>query len=145
MPTMTQPSTGEQTCTLVTGGVDTHQDTHTAVALDQTGRLLGHRPEFFMGVAGEGLNYNLVISIMFACSWVGSWSDCRVGAPGSTLRPGSFHDRRDGWGGGQVGAGMALIACQVLITSVVQGQSARRCSQRLRCPRVSRAGSCHSR
>jgi len=43
MPTMTQPSTGEQTCTLVTGGVDTHQDTHTAVALDQTGRLLGHR------------------------------------------------------------------------------------------------------
>jgi transposase len=40
---MTQPSTGEQTCTLVTGGVDTHQDTHTAVALDQTGRLLGHR------------------------------------------------------------------------------------------------------
>ena len=43
MPTMTQPSTGEQTCTLVTGGVDTHQDTHTAAALDQTGRLLGHR------------------------------------------------------------------------------------------------------
>ena len=77
--------------------------------------------------------------------WVGSWSDCRVGAPGSTLRRGSFHDRRGGWGGGQVGAGIVLIACQVLITSVVQGQSARRCSHRLRCPRVSRAGSCHSR
>src|SRR5690242_10621390 len=26
----------------VTGGVDTHKDTHTAAALDQTGRLLGH-------------------------------------------------------------------------------------------------------
>ena len=50
MPTMTQmthpvtqPATGAQTCIQVTGGVDTHQDTHTAAALDQTGRLLGHR------------------------------------------------------------------------------------------------------
>ena len=48
------------------------------------------RPGFFIGVAGAGLNYSLVISIMFACAWVGSWSDCRVGAPGSTLRPGPF-------------------------------------------------------
>jgi transposase len=28
--------------TQVTGGVDTHRDTHTAAALDQLGRLLGH-------------------------------------------------------------------------------------------------------
>ena len=27
----------------VTGGVDTHKDTHTAAVLDPTGRLLGHR------------------------------------------------------------------------------------------------------
>ena len=27
----------------MTGGVDTHKDTHTAAALDATGRLLGHR------------------------------------------------------------------------------------------------------
>jgi transposase len=27
----------------VTGGVDTHKDTHTAAVLDATGRLLGHR------------------------------------------------------------------------------------------------------
>ncbi|MFR9807474.1 IS110 family transposase, partial [Pseudonocardia sp. RS010] len=27
----------------VTGGVDTHKDTHTAAALDAAGRLLGHR------------------------------------------------------------------------------------------------------
>ena len=27
----------------ITGGVDTHKDTHTAAALDSTGRLLGHR------------------------------------------------------------------------------------------------------
>ena len=48
MPTMTQPQPtltrpGELIPVLVTGGVDTHRDTHTAVALDQTGRLLGHR------------------------------------------------------------------------------------------------------
>ena len=42
-PTTTRPGTGEQIPVLVTGGVDTHRDTHTAVALDQTGRLLGHR------------------------------------------------------------------------------------------------------
>ena len=27
---------------MVTGGVDTHKDAHTAAVLDQTGRLLGH-------------------------------------------------------------------------------------------------------
>jgi hypothetical protein len=26
----------------ITGGVDTHRDTHTAAAIDQTGRMLGH-------------------------------------------------------------------------------------------------------
>ncbi len=54
MPTMTHPDPVEQTRTQqvidpelaggeVTGGVDTHGDTHTAAALDGTGRLLGHR------------------------------------------------------------------------------------------------------
>jgi hypothetical protein len=44
MPTMTYPSTAsEQTYIEVTGGVDTHKDTHTAAALDASGRLLGHR------------------------------------------------------------------------------------------------------
>lgn len=42
MPTMTQPAPAPQTCR-VTGGVDTHKDTHTAAALDPTGRMLGHR------------------------------------------------------------------------------------------------------
>ena len=27
----------------VAGGVDTHQDTHTAAVVDQAGRMLGHR------------------------------------------------------------------------------------------------------
>jgi transposase len=40
---MTHPTAGEQTCLEVTGGVDTHKDTHTAAALDPAGRLLGHR------------------------------------------------------------------------------------------------------
>jgi transposase len=50
MPTMTHLATGsaagepaaQQVCE-VTGGIDTHRDTHTAAALDQTGLLLGHR------------------------------------------------------------------------------------------------------
>jgi transposase len=43
---MTQTSAAKQTHQThqeVTGGVDTHKDTHTAAALDATGRLLGHR------------------------------------------------------------------------------------------------------
>ena len=44
MPTMTYPTTAsEQTYIEVTGGVDTHKDTHTVAALDASGRLLGHR------------------------------------------------------------------------------------------------------
>ena len=109
---------------------------------ESTGR---HQPRFFIGVTGVALNYSFVILIM-VCLFVGRVV-VRLSrrCAGFHAPAGSFHDRRDGRGGGQVGAGMALIACQVLITSVVQGQSARRCSQRLRCPRVSRAGSCHSR
>ena len=39
---MTYPTTAsEQTYIEVTGGVDTHKDTHTAAALDASGRLLG--------------------------------------------------------------------------------------------------------
>ena len=52
MPTMTYPTTAsEQTYIEVTGGVDTHKDTHTAAALDASGRLLGHR-EFAATAAG---------------------------------------------------------------------------------------------
>jgi transposase len=48
MPTMTHPATAPQTREVpqareVTGGIDTHSDTHTAAALDSTGRLLDHR------------------------------------------------------------------------------------------------------
>jgi transposase len=39
---------------VVTGGVDTHKDTHTAAVLDATGRLLGHR-QFPTTPAGYGL------------------------------------------------------------------------------------------
>ena len=52
MPTMTHSTTAsEQTDIEVTGGVDTHKDTHTAAALDASGRLLGHR-EFAATAAG---------------------------------------------------------------------------------------------
>ena len=52
MPTMTYPTTAaEQAYIEVTGGVDTHKDTHTAAALDASGRLLGHR-EFAATAAG---------------------------------------------------------------------------------------------
>ena len=40
---MTHRTAGEQTCVEVTGGVDTHQDTHTAAVLDPLGRVRGHR------------------------------------------------------------------------------------------------------
>ena len=39
---------------VVTGGVDTHKDTHTAAVLDATGRLLGHQ-QFPTTPAGYGL------------------------------------------------------------------------------------------
>ena len=59
MPTMTystatQLTPSEQTHQAhheVTGGVDTHKDTHTVAALDASGRLLGHR-EFVATPAG---------------------------------------------------------------------------------------------
>ena len=59
MPTMTystatQLTPSEQTHQAhheVTGGVDTHKDTHTVAALDASGRLLGHR-EFAATPAG---------------------------------------------------------------------------------------------
>jgi transposase len=46
MATMTHPRLPQQVrepVGEVTGGVDTHKDTHTAAALDATGQLLGHR------------------------------------------------------------------------------------------------------
>jgi transposase len=43
MSTMTHAPAGEQFCLQITGGVDTHNDTHTAAVLDATGRLLGQR------------------------------------------------------------------------------------------------------
>jgi transposase len=36
------PRVGAQPQLEITGGVDTHRDTHTAAAIDQTGRMLGH-------------------------------------------------------------------------------------------------------
>jgi hypothetical protein len=45
MTTMTDPTS------TVTGGVDTHKDTHVAAALDGLGRLLGTR-EFASTTAG---------------------------------------------------------------------------------------------
>jgi hypothetical protein len=48
-------------------------------------------------------------------------------------------------GDGRVGVGNALTAVQALIRSSIQGRSARRCSHRLRGPRVRRAGRCSSR
>lgn len=41
MPTMTHPEPAPQLSVEVTGGVDTHKDTHTAAALDAAGRTLG--------------------------------------------------------------------------------------------------------
>lgn len=57
MPTMTHPAPDPQpssSTARVTGGVDTHKDTHTAVVLDAHGRLLGHRqfPTIPTGYAG---------------------------------------------------------------------------------------------
>ena len=61
MTTMTQPTpAGASTAEMaaepveVTGGVDTHKDTHTAAVLDPLGRMLGHRqfPATAAGYAG---------------------------------------------------------------------------------------------
>ncbi|GAA2843969.1 IS110 family transposase [Kribbella solani] len=41
MSTIAQPDAVSQA--EITGGVDTHRDTHTAAAIDQTGRMLGHQ------------------------------------------------------------------------------------------------------
>ena len=56
MPTMTQPVHGSPPPVVtgsveVTGGVDTHKDTHTAAVVDAHGRVLGHR-EFLTSTAG---------------------------------------------------------------------------------------------
>jgi transposase len=74
MPTMTYPTTvSEQTYIEVTGGVDTHKDTHTAAALDASGRLLGHR-EFAATAAG----YAALLA------WLGTLGQLvRVGVEGS--------------------------------------------------------------
>jgi transposase len=74
MPTMTYPTTAsEQTYIEVTGGVDTHKDTHTAAALDASGRLLGHR-EFAATPAG----YAAVLA------WLGTLGQLvRVGIEGT--------------------------------------------------------------
>jgi transposase len=74
MPTMTYPTTAsEQTSIEVTGGVDTHKDTHTAAALDASGRLLGHR-EFAATAAG----YAALLA------WLGTFGQLvRVGVEGS--------------------------------------------------------------
>ena len=73
MPTMTHPDRVEQapvelTCSTVTGGVDTHKDTHTAAALDQTGRLLGHRqfpttPAGYAALLGWLRSFGLLIVV----------------------------------------------------------------------------------
>ena len=74
MLTMTYPTTAsEQTYIEVTGGVDTHKDTHTAAALDASGRLLGHR-EFAATAAG----YAALLA------WLGTLGQLvRVGVEGS--------------------------------------------------------------
>jgi transposase len=74
MPTMTYPATAsEQAYIEVTGGVDTHKDTHTAAALDASGRLLGHR-EFAATAAG----YAALLA------WLGTLGQLvRVGVEGS--------------------------------------------------------------
>jgi transposase len=71
---MTYPTTAsEQTYIEVTGGVDTHKDTHTAAALDTSGRLLGHR-EFAATAAG----YAALLA------WLGTLGQLvRVGVEGS--------------------------------------------------------------
>jgi len=51
----------------VVGGVDTHQDTHTAAAIDGTGRLLGHRT--FMAT---GAGYRALLA------WLRSWGTVEV-------------------------------------------------------------------
>ena len=67
MPSMTFPTTAsEQTYIEVTGGVDTHKDTHTAAALDASGRLLGHR-EF----AATAASYAALLAWL---GTLGSWS-----------------------------------------------------------------------
>ncbi|MFC5238296.1 IS110 family transposase [Pseudonocardia zijingensis] len=61
LPTSRRPSTDQPVqsgdplgaVVEVTGGVDTHRDTHTAAALDGQGRLLGHQ-QFLATAAGYG-------------------------------------------------------------------------------------------
>jgi transposase len=54
MATMTHPLSSVAATVEITGGVDTHRDTHTAAAVDATGRLLGCRqfPADRVGYAG---------------------------------------------------------------------------------------------
>jgi len=93
MPTMTYPTTAsEQTYIEVTGGVDTHKDTHTVAALDASGRLLGHR-EFAATAAG----YAALLA------WLGTLGQLvRVGVEGRDLVRGQvpcvLADARSGTG-----------------------------------------------
>ena len=80
-----------------------------------------------------------------SCWWSGLGPTVASVAPGSTLRAMVLSWSWRLRGGAQVGEGSVLTARQVLITSSVQGQSARRWSQRAFSLPSGRAGRCNSR
>jgi len=85
---------------VVTGGVDTHKDTHTAAVLDATGRLLGHR-QFSTTPPGYGL----------LLAWLRSHGELdMVGIEGT----------------GAYGAGLALHLRVAVITDVATATEAER-------------------
>ncbi len=105
------------------------------------------RPQVWICHGGDWVHRLVTgqVLIMVSCSWGWCWADCRVGGrrvPRSGRGPSWVVGCRSG---GQVGAVRALTAVQACSSSGVAGQSACRCSQRLRWPRVSRAGTCSSR
>jgi transposase len=91
MTTMTHPTRPAETrdeLHSVTGGVDTHKDTHTAAALDSAGRLLGHRqfPATATGYAA-------------LLAWLRGFGPlCRVGVEGTGVYGAGLHRHLDGVG-----------------------------------------------
>ncbi len=102
------------------------------------------QPESFTGLAGltRVIDNGLFDQGFLSVGRVGARRP-RRGA-GSTARWVLSRSQRRGVDG-QVTAGSALTLLQAPRTASIQGQSARRCSQRFRWPRVSRAGRSNSR
>jgi hypothetical protein len=125
MPTMTYPTTAsEQTYIEVTGGVDTHKDTHTAAALDASGRLFPHEVADQLGPAVLVLTEQRGVDAAVAVGGVGGVPRRAPTEIQRLVRPTSRQLRAS-----SLARGRALVAR----SNAHSGPAARSCSAARRC------------